>query len=76
MFVSALFFDAGFQYAPIAFRVRAIRQDTNNINNGNIPFPGFVIPDGADFAFFEKLYRLFLGHIAGVFGGYRAACCE
>ena len=49
--------------------------DINNINNGNIPFPGFVIPDGADFAFLEKLYRLFLGHIAGVFGGYRAVCC-
>ena len=60
-FVSLLF-EPAFQDFPIIVRVGTIRQNADNINNGNIPFPGFVVPEGPHLAFFEKLYRLFLGH--------------
>jgi hypothetical protein len=51
-----------FEFTPIGGGICTFGQNCDNIDNRKIPCFRFVVPEGPHLAFFEKLYRLFLGH--------------
>jgi hypothetical protein len=52
----AAFVQARFQHRPVFARVFAVRQDTDNINDGKPPFGVIIVPDGTHFLIIEKPY--------------------